>query len=115
MTDWLIRLKNEIRDLKTSHKKKSLMKTYYAKLAVSIHEPYQATAVRVTYADGSQPIITVFGASAIAEQDVIPFGVNGNTQDFYFAYPFEEGWGGSSGMFYVLSTRPITNIQLVSV
>lgn len=115
MDDWLIRLKNEIRDLKTSHKKKSLMKAYYAQVAVSLPVPYQATAVRVTYADGDQPIITAFSASATDEQDIIPFAVNGNTQDFYFALPFENSWGGNTGKLYFLSTREITNIEQVSL
>lgn len=113
MHDWLIRLKREIRDLKTTHGKKSLMKAYYASFSASLPDPYTPTAVRVTYASGDQPIITTM-VGYLAENQIIPFAVNGNTQDFYVAKS-DYVSGGGGGTIYFLSTRPITNIQLVSV
>mgnify|MGYP007115369666 CR=1 FL=1 len=113
MDEKLIRIKRELRDLKTYHAKRSLMQASYYAYRTSLPSPYHLTAVRVTYASGTQPILTEFYAGN--GQDWIPFAPNGNTQDF--VYSTLEGYADvyQDQPFFIISTRQITNIQQVSV
>lgn len=114
MDEWLIRLKREIRDLKTAHGKKSNMKAYFASFSFPVTPVSDLKAVRVTYASGDQPIITTFIATGESMDQIIPFAVSGTHQDFFLAETDYWGQFGATKIFF-LSTRPITNIQLVSV
>ena len=115
MDEWFIRLKREIRDLKTAHNKKSIMKAHFASFSFQEIPNGATKAVRVTYASGDQPIVTTFVATGNSTQQIIPLSVSSNYQDFFLSQTNARDWTFSASTVYFLSTRPITNIQLVSV
>ena len=115
MDEWFIRLKREIRDLKTAHNKKSIMKAHFASFSFQEIPNGATKAVRVTYASGDQPIVTTFVATGNSTQQIIPLSVSDNHQDFFLSQTNARDWTFSASTVYFLSTRPITNIQLVSV
>lgn len=97
--------KRELRDLKTGHNARSNMRTFNK--TITIPSGQYVSKIRLTYADGDQPIMTTMVSLPL----IIPLKPNGLTQDFKVA--------NLSGEFAVnldvsfLSTRKIESIQLI--
>lgn len=97
----------ELLELKTGHDARSNMRTFYIEQEIQEIASYTPTTFRLTYADGSQPIMT----TAICDPTLIPLTPSGNTQDFYLANL--DGSLILAEKVSFLSTRKINSIQII--
>lgn len=100
-------IKRVILELKTGHDVRSNMRTFYIEQEVQEIESYTPTTFRLTYAEGTQPIMT----AAISEPSLIPLKPSGNTQDFYLA--ILDGNLVLATKISFLSTRKIESIEVI--
>ena len=100
--------KRELLELKTSHSARSAMRTFTRTVQLPEMSSYSGATVRLTYADGTQPIMTTF----IGNYALIPMNPSGNTQEFYMAYG--EGYEFGAQKVFFLSTRQITNAEVIT-
>lgn len=108
MQEKFLNLKREILDLKTGHDFRSNMRTFLASIPVPDMDDYAPTTLRVTYADGDQPIMT----TTIGDPALIPLTPSGNQQDFYLAAG-DSNYSWWEITFYFLSTRKIESIAII--
>lgn len=97
----------ELRDLKTGHNARSNMRTFFASITVPDMATYTTTYIRITYADGDQPIMTTH----VGLPNVIPLKPSGNTQDYLIADLGITTFYRETISF--LSTRKIESIQII--
>lgn len=107
LQDKMMRMKQELRDLKTAHDMKSTMRTYHASVDVPLYSSYNTIRIRLTYETGTQPIMTTI----TGDHHIIPLEPSGNTQDFVLAEKKGNIAGGHTVFF--LSTRNITSASIV--
>ena len=98
----------ELLELKTGHDARSNMRTFYEEITVQESPNYSPTTIRVTYADGDQPIMTTI----VSVPEIIPLAPSGNVQDFYIAYG-DNNYYLDKTIVSILSTRKINSIQII--
>lgn len=99
-------IQREILELKTAHTSRSNMRTFFKSATIPQMQSFVATTIRLTYADGTQPIMT----TTIGTSSLIPLRPSGNTQDFIVAE--EIGSLVYEQEAYFLSTRKIESIEV---
>ena len=103
----LIEMKREIRDLKTAHNMKSIMRTWHLAITLPTYQSYSTIKIRAVYDEGTQPIMTAI----TGDRHLIPLEPVDNTQDFVLAV--EQGTYQPSMNVYFLSTRRIISLAIV--
>lgn len=92
----------ELRDLKTAHNARSNMRTFNKTITIPAQQ--YISKIRLTYADGDQPIMTTM----VGMPSIIPLKPNNLTQDYNVAASFAVNLDVS-----FLSTRKIESIQVI--
>jgi hypothetical protein len=103
----LIEMKRAVRDLKTAHNMKSIMRTWHLAITLPAYQSYNTIKIRAVYDEGTQPIMTAI----TGDRHLIPLEPVGNTQDFILA---EKQGTYQPGMnVYFLSTRRILSLTII--